>query len=262
MNDQIKDFVEKNREEFDHLEAPGFDMQRFKQVIAQPATPKAKTVSIFSKTKWLVAASVLIAIAATALLVFQEKETKVNYATTQPAHVDNRPMEKTSPTILPEKHIENKTPQVAVAFSAQPKAQKKHITNLTNVSTDYKALRDSSSASMRLLAILEIEKSGNRSNKVIKMLSETLNHDGNTNVRLAALSVLQKYSSDSYTSSLLVASLSKQDDPIVQLGLISMLGKVKNVKIDDQLYAIANNPDTFSAVRDEAYNVLLNQDKL
>ena len=262
MNDQIKDFVEKNREEFDHLEAPGFDMQRFKRVTAQPAAPKAKIVSIFSKTKWLVAASILIAVAATTLLVFHEKETKVMYTATKPTHIGNRPVEKTSPTILPEKQLKNEIAQVAVTSSAQPKAEKKRIADLTNISSDFKALRDSSSASMRLLAILEIEKSGDRSNKVLKMLSETLNHDVNTNVRLAALSVLQKYSTDNYTSSLLVASLGKQDDPIVQLGLISMLSKVKNVKIDDQLYAIANNPDTFSAVRDEAYNVLLNQDKL
>ena len=263
MNDQIKDFVEKNREEFDHLEAPAFDMQRFKRINASKVAPKVKTVPLFNRTKWLVAASVLIAMATTWLFFYQQQETKVNYSVTKPAPIENNlPVKETPKTLRPKAQAENKHLEVSFAVTQRESSQKKNIAQAQGLKVDYSALKDSSSASRRLLAILEIEKSGKVNNQVLNMLSQTLNHDGNTNVRLAALSVMQQYSADQYTSLLLVNSLTKQSDPIVQLGLISTLGKMKNVKIDDKLQAIANNPETFAAVREEAYNVLLNQDKL
>ncbi|MET0570479.1 MAG: hypothetical protein ABWZ79_03545, partial [Pedobacter agri] len=67
MNDQIKDFVEQNRAEFDHLEAPAFDMQRFKRTVA----PQAKKVSLFNSKKWLIAASLLVALASTWIFFYR-----------------------------------------------------------------------------------------------------------------------------------------------------------------------------------------------
>ncbi|WP_431295146.1 hypothetical protein [Pedobacter sp. P26] len=66
MNDQIKDFVEQHREEFDHLDAPAFDIDRFKRMQVQAKEPKVKTIRFFN-SKWLVAASVVL-VAATAWL--------------------------------------------------------------------------------------------------------------------------------------------------------------------------------------------------
>ena len=258
MNDQIKDFVEQNRAEFDHLEAPAFDMQRFKRTVA----PHAKKVSLFNSKKWLIAASLLVALASTWIFFYRQQETKVNYTQTKP--LDDKPL----PTVMKPEPIKPETATESLKASTpvaiQQTVAKEEIKKLPakQVVTDYRALQDSSSASIRLLAILEIEKSDRINNQVLNMLSQTLNHDGNTNVRLAALSVLEKHQSDSYAASLLVNSLNKQDDPMVQLGLVSLLGKMKNVKIDDQLHAIVNNPETFVAVRDEAYTILLNQDKL
>jgi hypothetical protein len=96
----------------------------------------------------------------------------------------------------------------------------------------------------------------------LQMLTLTLNHDKNTNVRLAALSLMEKFNYDGHVANSLVSSLDKQDDPIVQLGLVSILGKMKNVNIDDRLESLARSPETFAAVRDEAYRILLKQNKL
>ncbi|RDC55974.1 HEAT repeat domain-containing protein [Pedobacter chinensis] len=264
MNDQIKDFVNKNREEFDHLEAPAFDMERFKRTRVPQSRPKFKIVSLFNKAKWVIAASVMIAVGIVWFSFYQQKPTLgETYSQNKAAKsTDERDENKTLDSSASATDTKNEARQVT--FAHVNKVEKMKIKALTPEKQlqEYQALKDSSSASVRLLAILEIEKSGKVSNQVLDMLSQTLNHDGNTNVRLAALGVLQKYSFDGYASSLLVNSLSRQDDPIVQLGLINLLGKMKNVKIDEKLYAIANNPETFAAVRDEAYNVLLNQDKL
>ncbi len=257
MNDQIKDFVEQHREEFDHLDAPAFDMDRFKRMQVQPEQPKAKTVRLFN-SKWLVAASVVL-VAATAWLFFypQTQVERTSYSKGSTATLPIRPEGKTNKAL----NEQNTPVQTAKVKSDQPETIKEKP-KYPSQGGEYAALKDSSSASVRLLAILKIEKSNKINNRTLDMLSKTLNHDGNTNVRLAALNVLQKYSTDKYASSLLISSLNKQDDPMVQLGLVSFLGKMKNAEIGEKLYALANNPETFAAVRDEAYSALLNQDKL
>lgn len=258
MSDEIKDFVERNRAEFDHLDAPAFDLARFKKTLPKKEEAIIKKLPFYKSPKWLAAACVLVVVA-TSWFFYQQKETAVVYTKT-------KPVEKKSNNALPEainNEVEPKEkPTENVAFVSANKTPKQKPTILSNINDEYKGLRDSSSASMRLLTIMEIEKSDKMNNKILDMLAQTLNNDGNTNVRLAALTVLQKYSFDGHASSLLVKSLDKQSDPVVQLGLVSQLGRMKNVNIDEKLYALANNPETFVAVRDEANKILLNQDKL
>jgi len=257
MNDQIKDFVEQHREEFDHLDAPAFDIDRFKRMQVQAKEPKVKTIRFFN-SKWLVAASVVL-VAATAWLFFypQTQVESISYSKGATATLPIRPEGKANKT-SGERNIPVQLTKVKIGLPEAIKERPEY----TGKGDEYAALKDSSSASLRLLAILKIEKSNRINNHMLDMLSKTLNHDGNTNVRLAALNVLQKYSTDKYASSLLISSLNKQDDPMVQLGLVSFLGKMKNAEIGEKLYALANNPETFAAVRDEAYSALLNQDKL
>ncbi|WP_231491650.1 HEAT repeat domain-containing protein [Pedobacter sp. Leaf170] len=259
MSDEIRDFVDRNREEFDHLEAPAFDLARFKNTLPKKEV-LIKKLPFYKSPKWLAAACVLIVVA-TSWLVYQQK-TAVETVYTKTKTVKKEAIINAPVAVVKDAQPKANAKENQVSFvslNSEPKQKK----TKPNVNVDeYKGLRDSSSASMRLLAIMEIEKSDNINNKTIDMLSKTLNHDGNTNVRLAALSVLQKYSFDSHVASLLVKSLDKQNDPIVQLGLLGSVGKMKNVNIDEKLYALANNPETFVAVRDEANKILLNQDKL
>lgn len=260
MNDQIKDFVEQHREEFDHLEAPAFDMDRLKKMQVRPEQPKVKTVKLFSRSRWIAAASIILLAGATWMFLNQQSVTNLknnNTAALQPKNNNKGDSALAQQDLVKTTVKEAGKPVITQAVKVKEKLQP--VKNDGNV---YQELKDSSSASVRLLAILKIEKSNRMNNRTLDMLSKTLNRDGNTNVRLAALGVLQKYSTDKYASALLVNSLNKQDDPMVQLGLVSFLGKMKNVEIGDKLYALANNPETFAAVRDEAYSVLLNQDKL
>ncbi|WP_412468691.1 HEAT repeat domain-containing protein [Pedobacter sp. KLB.chiD] len=257
MNDQIKDFVEQHRDEFDHLEAPDFDIDRFKRMQVQPERTNVRKLIFINHSRWLVAASVVLVAAMTWLFYPRTQKEAFLVPKDATATLQRRPVEKTNETVV-EKNIPVKTSKVKVEKSVNLKEKPKYIVR----NEEFAALKDSSSASVRLLAILKIEKNNHIDTKTLDLLSQTLNHDGNTNVRLAALNVLQKYSADKYASKLLVSSLSKQDDPMVQLGLVSFLGKMKNAEIGEKLYAIANNPETFAAVRDEAYSALLNQDKL
>ena len=256
MNDPLKDFVAQHRAEFDHLDAPAFklDQLRNKQ---QPLLEKKKTILLFSRTKWLAAATVLIALTTT-LLVYSNKEADKNTVMA----FQKEPIEKVLATPAPIETAPAFAP-ASMTTTVHTMANVQHATTAPTPTKDvYAGLSDSTSASTRLLAILEIEKSGNINNYLLDKLASTLNNDGNTNVRLAALSVMQNYRDDAHVSNLLVRSLNTQTDPMVQLGLVGLLGKMKNVKIEGRLQALANNPETFAAVRDEAYNILLNQDKL
>lgn len=272
MNDPIKDFIEKNRAEFDHLEAPAFDINKFKASLPaeapKEARKEARTIALFARSKWLVAASVVAALVTFGLL---SKDTKIEPQVAT-AHSKTPSTKSADKSVIPanetaapaDKPVVNNTNGIAAAHAKAPNRSKRtqNTVATNNSSLLYAQLADSSSASNRLSAILAIDDKAAVSNDLFKKLASTLNHDGNSNVRLAALGVMKKYSSDAYVSSLLVSSLNTQLDPMVQLELVNILGKMEHLKIEDKLYALASDPNTFDAVKDEAYNILLNQNKL
>ena len=262
MNDPIKDFVEKNRAEFDHLEAPVLKLDQLKPRFQAAPELRKKSFLITSGSKWLVAASVLVTVTCLWLFFFNDTATKpsTQLAQQQPVKRANKQIDTAGTAKTPDLVAATKTNTVAFVSSGKTASKQPQVSAATQ--DLYAGLQDSTSASTRLMAILEMEKTGRVDNRVMDMLALTLNNDGNTNVRLAALSLMQKYSDDGHVSALLVSSLNKQNDPIVQLGLVSLLGKKKNLKIDDKLKSLADGPDTFAAVRDEAYSILLNQNKL
>jgi hypothetical protein len=61
---------------------------------------------------------------------------------------------------------------------------------------------------------------------------------------------------------LLATALTGQDDPLVQLGIVRIAAQLDHVGIEEALFAVARSPYTFEAVKDEAYAVLLYQEKL
>lgn len=263
MNDPLKDFVTQHRAAFDDLEAPVLNLQELKAKInSAPEVPKKRVLSL-NANKWLVAASLLV-LFTTSWLFFNRKDKTapaielVKQQTEAPA--DKVDAQATGPSI--NVALNEGTINRPLLVSNKPHVeQKKQIKNIWG-SGNYTGLQDSTSASSRLLAIIEIEKAGKMDRDMLDRLAITLNNDPNTNVRLAALNLMEKYSQERHVSSLLVSALDQQDDPIVQLGLLGLLGKMKNVKIDKQLVSLANNPQVFAAVRDEAYSILLNQNKL
>ncbi len=269
MNDPMKAFVEQHREEFDHLEAPVLQLDQLKR--RMQSVPEVRKSSSFrlNVNRWLVAASILMTITCAWLFFYsKDKEspavqlTKNKTTATEGAHVNNERKNISENPIakVPSSTGKRESKPLSVADVYKVKYKEddvnKHDQDL------YSRLKDSTSASSRLLAILEIEKQDRIDDELLQMLALTLNHDKNTNVRLAALSLMEKANYDGRVSSLLVSSLEGQDDPVVQLGLVSILGKTKNIDINDKLESLASSPDTFAAVRDEAYSILLKENKL
>jgi len=91
-------------------------------------------------------------------------------------------------------------------------------------------LLNDESASERLRAVNYVEEIGTPDKKIVAALINTINTDKNVNVRLAALNAMNKFSGSQAVRDSLVASLSKQTEPIMQIVLINMLTESKEQK--------------------------------
>ena len=257
MNDPLKKFIDQNRDDFDDLEPSAHIFSKIKADLSiTNVEVKKSSLRIGFAQKWLVAAAVLVVLFS-GYLLFIDKDVKTldtNQTVVNKKTESNLESVKVEPNQLPiKKSVKTSHKVIAVA-----KQKQKTI----DMSTLYRDLADSTSSSTRLAAILDIEKSGIVNYDLIDRLARTLDVDANSNVRLAALNLMGHYRQDEYVSSTFLKALNTQKNPIVQLALIDLLGNIDNPKLDDRLYALANDPNTFQAVKDQAYLVLLNQNKL
>lgn len=252
MNDQLKKFIQDNRDDFDHLEPSSDILFKIKRELKDLPKEEKRGMRLVINYKWLVAATILITISTTYL--FLKKDT-LDQTTQQQTNVKTKipaVIEVQKVLAQPEDNVVNVPSKVSV---------KRTLKN-ENLLTVYANLVDSTSASTRLAAVLSIQKSNTISYDVIDKLAQTLNHDANSNVRLAALNLMSKYAQDSYVNNVFMLSLSNQKDPLLQLGLMELLRQTDSPKLDDKLYALANDPNTLSEVKDQAYLILMNQNKL
>jgi hypothetical protein len=90
--------------------------------------------------------------------------------------------------------------------------------------------------------------------EIVTVLVKTFNNDPNTNVRLAALDALSKFSSEDGVRKSLIEALSTQKDPVIQIALIQLMVKMKEKTVIDQLEKIATDSKTIKAVKTEAYS--------
>ncbi|MFB2119024.1 HEAT repeat domain-containing protein [Parapedobacter sp. 2B3] len=262
MNDPLKKFVKQHREAFDLLDPPTGVLQRLQTQLKPEArmpepTSRRHVLPRYRRAAWLVAASLLIGLCT--YLFFDGDGTQRPAEPQIVQHVVERVPPSDEPTAKPD---------VGAAAEAPAKEPKQPAIRNTMVHREPAPaplavrLADSTSASTRLAAILEIEQSEHMDEQLVTMLSQTMNRDGNTNVRLAALDVLSRHLDDPQVADLLATALTTQDDPLVQLGIVRIAAQIDHLGIEEALFSVARNPYTFEAVKDEAYAVLLYQEKL
>ncbi len=108
------------------------------------------------------------------------------------------------------------------------------------------------SASSRIGAVNASYLIADMDNDIINAFVNTLNTDENINVRLAALEALRKYADDEKVRKALIASLSIQDKPAMQIVLIDLLVQLKDKRALAPLKKITEDEENIDAVRDEA----------
>lgn len=83
-------------------------------------------------------------------------------------------------------------------------------------------------------------------------LVQTLNHDSNTNVRLASLDALEKFTRDKDVRQALVNSIRQQDSPLVQIALIDSLVHIRDHGAAGELRKLAGEKGLNAAVQERA----------
>ncbi|HEY8937830.1 MAG TPA: HEAT repeat domain-containing protein, partial [Cyclobacteriaceae bacterium] len=88
-------------------------------------------------------------------------------------------------------------------------------------------MKDKQSASQRLQGVTVAYNMEKADDEIINALIKAMNTDPNTNVRLAALDALGKFHQQESVRKALIASLSIQKDPVVQISLIRLMVEMK-----------------------------------
>jgi hypothetical protein len=87
---------------------------------------------------------------------------------------------------------------------------------------------------------------------VLEALTKTLNHDRNVNVRMAAAYSLARYADRQSVRDSLVASLSQQTEPIIQVVLMNILVEKKESNAIQPMQRIVRDDKTLKEVKDVA----------
>jgi hypothetical protein len=87
---------------------------------------------------------------------------------------------------------------------------------------------------------------------LLTALIDTLEHDSNTNVRLAALDALEKFSNEAPVRQAMVNALRQQDSPLVQIALIDALVHMREKNAEREIQKLSTEPDANAAVRQRA----------
>lgn len=115
-------------------------------------------------------------------------------------------------------------------------------------------MQNTLSASTRITAVHNTEEMEQVDDEIVHVLSQTLNEDPNSNVRMAALNALSKFYNQAAVKAILIESMKYQKDPVVQIALIQLLVQMKEKAIIDDLQKLIDTPGTMKAVKDEAYS--------
>ena len=108
------------------------------------------------------------------------------------------------------------------------------------------------SASTRLNAMNVSYNMATLDDEMTAILIKTMNSDPNTNVRLAAVDALSKFSDKENVMFALIQSLTTQDKPMVQIALINLMVQLKEKKAVQPLMEIIDDNTASEEVKEEA----------
>ena len=114
------------------------------------------------------------------------------------------------------------------------------------------SLLDRQSATSRLEGISWSSRVARPDGDLLSALVSTLNHDPNTNVRLASLDALEKFSGEPTVRKALVNSLPVQDSPLVQIALIDALVQLRDHGAAGEFRKLTDDTEVNASVRQRA----------
>ena len=113
-------------------------------------------------------------------------------------------------------------------------------------------LKDETSTSGRIKAVNYSYQMPDTDHRIVETLIQTMNEDKSTNVRLAAVEALFRFSNDPRVRMALCESLRTQKDPIIQISIIDHLVKIKEEKAVKFFEELIQDTETIDHVKDQA----------
>lgn len=113
------------------------------------------------------------------------------------------------------------------------------------------SLLEKESTSERLKAVSLTSELAGASEKITEALLQTLNNDENVNVRLAALEALLPYSNDPNVRTGLIASIARQESPLVQISLAETMVALQEKGSVDPLKKLLEREGTPAEVKEK-----------
>jgi HEAT repeat protein len=114
------------------------------------------------------------------------------------------------------------------------------------------SLLQQSSAAERLRGVSWSHRIDQPGDDVLSALLDALRHDGNVNVRLAAIDALRQSNQSNRVREGLIDAIGHQSSPLVQIELIDALVDLRERRSRDALKALVENDRTERAVRERA----------
>lgn len=160
---------------------------------------------------------------------------------------------------LPETTHDGSETEHVVTYKYTKKMGQKKLVPSTLNSIFYQQASDQTSAASRYNAVMKAKNVQHIDKEIVNILIKTLNEDQSINVRYAALGALEKFVTEDKVKKALIASLSKQTDPTIQIALINILTEARATAIEDELNRLYNAAETEMLLKHE---ILLAKQKL
>jgi cell division protein FtsL len=151
---------------------------------------------------------------------------------------------------------------VAVGHFATARNQdKQEIAQLQNEVTNMKqlvalSLMQQQSANDRLKGVTWAYRVERNDTEVLGALLETINHDPNVNVRLAAVDAIRNFADSPVARKGIAQSLVKQEDPLVQVTILSLIGELGVRQAAPQIRTLLTRDNLDGNVRQTAEKLL------
>lgn len=137
------------------------------------------------------------------------------------------------------------------ALLAEEQRKKAHTLHVVSL------ISDTESAGQRILGVKEAVATPAGNDEIFEVLIKTMDEDPNTNVRLAAIEALRRFSDEPMVRKALIASLGKQTDPVIQIALIQLMVDLKEKEAVKPLENIVEDETMLESVKDEAHRGIM-----
>jgi len=268
MKDDLKKYIDQNRDDFDiHQPSPEL-WNRIKNNI--PEQPKViEKQKKWSIGHWSIAASMLLILSIGAYFIINNQDTVIENEIVKIKPEKSIKKESTIP--IESNAVIKTTKPIEVVLKSEKAVEKlEQVTPIKDeiIETDkteiFNLLSDQESTSNRIEALAKLNNASFLNADEIATLKLVSLHDNNTNVRLNAIEVLSEKLSKSTVSDEMTALFLEQDNPMVQMELIGIIAHYNNEetnqKLIKKLQEIVLDPKAMPFVKDEAYAVLLKKD--